>query len=146
MITFRPWGSFKVIHVDKTYLVKIITVNPHHRTSLQYHNHREEDWYILKGSALITVADEFDIRLNQGEFFHIELGETHRLDNTTDDELVVLEIQRSESGLLLEDDIVRLQDDYNRISKKEKINASSKKNKPKGVQAGKKKTSKESSE
>ena len=127
MMTYRPWGTFKVVEVSPNYLVKIITVKPDHRLSLQYHKYRDEDWYILNGIATVTIDDE-ELDLGTGEFITVPAGTLHRIANNTDDDIEILEVQvATNGGVLSEEDIVRISDDYNRVPIKEVENASAKK-------------------
>lgn len=41
-IVNRPWGTYEVLDEGPNYKVKKIIVNPGHRTSLQYHEQRQE--------------------------------------------------------------------------------------------------------
>jgi mannose-6-phosphate isomerase len=91
--------------------VKIIKVNPMSRLSLQYHDHRSEDWFCLSGTAYAQRGVEGRV-LRPGSSFHVPKGMVHRLESREGAE--VLEIA---SGRFDESDIVRLQDDYSRQSK-----------------------------
>ncbi len=110
----RPWGRYDVLLDSTECKVKRIEVDPQQRLSYQRHEHREEYWTIVKGEALVTL-NEKDISLKEGEQIHIPLQANHRIANPTDTPLVFIEIQRG--SYFGEDDIVRLDDDYNRISK-----------------------------
>ncbi len=109
-ITNRPWGSFEVLLDAPTYKVKRIIVNPNQSFSLQYHNHRWEDWIIVEGSGVIHMY-EMNRKCIVGERFHIPPGVLHRA-TAGPAGLTFIEIQR---GTCDEDDIVRIQDDYGRV-------------------------------
>ena len=53
----RPWGQFQQFVSNETVTVKIITVEPGHRLSLQKHEHRGEMWQILDVPIDITVGE-----------------------------------------------------------------------------------------
>ena len=53
----RPWGTFQQFVSNEQVTVKIITVAPGHRLSLQRHNHRGEMWQVLDVPIDITVDD-----------------------------------------------------------------------------------------
>ena len=108
---YRPWGYFDSIDYGVNFQVKRIYVNPKSKISLQKHRHRAEHWVVVKGLALITCGDE-TFELNENESTYIPKGKVHRLENTTDEPLEIIEIQSGE--YLGEDDIVRLEDDYQR--------------------------------
>ena len=108
---YRPWGSFDSIDRGEHFQVKHITVNPGKKLSLQKHQHRAEHWVVVCGSARVTVGEE-SFTLAENESTYIPIGVVHRLENPTDEPLKIIEVQ---SGSYLgEDDIVRLEDDFNR--------------------------------
>ena len=57
MITDRPWGTFEVLREQNNYKVKVLTVNPNEKLSLQYHRHRSEHWVVVEGTALVQIGD-----------------------------------------------------------------------------------------
>jgi len=111
MEVFRPWGSYQRIDVGSRFQVKRIVVKPGGRLSLQKHFHRAEHWVVVRGTALVTVGER-EIILHENESTYIPIGEVHRLENPGKIALELIEVQ---SGSYLgEDDIVRLEDVYNR--------------------------------
>jgi mannose-6-phosphate isomerase-like protein (cupin superfamily) len=93
--------------------VKRITVRPGAKLSLQLHHHRAEHWVVVRGTALVTLGDK-QIVLEENQSTYIPLGVKHRLENPGDTDLEIIEVQ---SGAYLgEDDIVRFEDTYGRIS------------------------------
>jgi mannose-1-phosphate guanylyltransferase len=111
VVVQRPWGTYATLKQEDGYQVKRITVQPGQQLSLQYHHKRAEHWVVVQGSALVQVGDE-QLPTKPGEYRYIPLGEKHRLTNTGDDELVLIEVQCG--SYLGEDDIVRLEDNYGR--------------------------------
>jgi mannose-1-phosphate guanylyltransferase/mannose-6-phosphate isomerase len=108
----RPWGDFEGIDHGERYQVKRLTVKPGARLSLQRHHHRAEHWVVVKGTARVTRGDEV-VLLTENESTYIPLGVDHRLENPG---VIPLEIIEVQSGSYLgEDDIVRFEDQYNRI-------------------------------
>ncbi len=108
----RPWGTFTVLDEGKNYKVKRIEVLPAKRLSYQKHSRRAEHWMIVEGEAKVTLNDQ-EIILRVGETIDIPIEAAHRVENPHPEErLVFIEIQRG--SYLGEDDIVRLQDDFNR--------------------------------
>ncbi len=108
---FRPWGYFDSIDNGKGFQVKRISVNPGAKLSLQKHKKRCEHWVVIKGIALITCGDKV-FKLKENESTYIPKGEVHRLENEEETPLEIIEIQ---TGTYLgEDDIIRLEDDYDR--------------------------------
>ncbi|UUZ66974.1 mannose-1-phosphate guanylyltransferase/mannose-6-phosphate isomerase [Polaromonas sp. P2-4] len=107
----RPWGTYATLKEENGYKVKRITVNPGQSLSLQYHHQRAEHWVVVQGTAIVQVGDE-ELTTLPGQYRYIPLKEKHRLTNTGEDELVLIEVQCGE--YLGEDDIVRLADTYGR--------------------------------
>jgi len=107
----RPWGRFFVLHDEPTYKLKRIEVDTGGRLSYQYHYKRSEVWTVVEGTGTITldgVAKEY----SAGETIIIPQGTKHRIENKGIQKVVFIEVQ---TGIYFgEDDIVRLEDDYNR--------------------------------
>ena len=92
--------------------MKKIVVKPGKRLSLQKHFKRNEHWVVVEGEALVTI-DDSEMQIKRNESIYIKKGQTHRLENTTSSDLIVIEVQTGE--YLGEDDIVRISDDYDRM-------------------------------
>ena len=108
---YRPWGYYDSIDAGIGFQVKRIMVNPGAKLSLQKHLHRSEHWVIVKGIAKITCGKKtFELEKNQSTY--IPQGEIHRLENQQEDPLEIIEIQTG--SYLCEDDIIRLEDHYDR--------------------------------
>jgi len=107
----RPWGWYDSIDEADRFKVKRIMVKPGASLSLQKHHHRAEHWIVVQGTAEITCGDKVMV-LSENESTYIPLGEIHRLANPGKIPLEIIEVQ---SGSYLgEDDIVRLEDNYQR--------------------------------
>lgn len=107
----RPWGTFTVLDERDGFKVKRIEVLPGKRLSYQKHSQRAEHWFVVHGTAKVTLNDR-EIIVKSGEAIDIAVGDAHRVENVSDELLVFIEVQR---GVYLgEDDIVRLQDDFGR--------------------------------
>jgi len=108
---YRPWGSYEGIDNGDKFQVKHITVNPGAKLSLQMHHKRAEHWIVVSGTARVTCDDKV-FPLKENESTYIPLGAKHRLENTSQEPLHLIEVQ---SGSYLgEDDIVRFEDTYGR--------------------------------
>ena len=108
----RPWGTWEVIAVGESYIVKRIVVMPNQKLSLQLHHHRDEHWIIAEGTAEVTLDDRiFSAPANTPIF--IKVGQKHRIANTTQKPVVFIEVQTGDT--LDENDIVRLEDSYGRV-------------------------------
>lgn len=108
---YRPWGSYDSVDIGERFQVKRITVNPGAALSLQMHYHRAEHWVVVSGTAEVTRDDEV-ILLGENQSTFIPLGCVHRLRNPGRVPLEIVEVQSG--SYLEEDDIIRLQDSYNR--------------------------------
>ena len=107
----RPWGSYQTLSVEDGMQVKKVMVNPGGRLSLQKHCKRSEHWLVVRGEAKVTV-DELVKTYNVGEYVHIPCEAKHRLENFSEDQVVIIEVQLG--SYLGEDDIQRFDDVYGR--------------------------------
>lgn len=109
----RPWGFYEVIDAGERFQVKRITVRPGQALSRQMHHHRAEHWVVVRGTARVTRGDKVEL-LGENQSVYIPLGTVHRLENPGAIDLELIEVQ---SGAYLgEDDIVRYEDRYQRLS------------------------------
>jgi mannose-1-phosphate guanylyltransferase len=108
---FRPWGNYDAIDEGDRFQVKHISVNPGASLSLQMHHHRAEHWVVVTGTAEVTCDDKVML-LSENESTFIPLGSVHRLHNPGRVPLELIEVQSG--NYLGEDDIIRLDDCYNR--------------------------------
>ncbi len=107
----RPWGTYTELENGNGYKIKNIEVKPGKRLSLQKHFHRNEHWVVVSGTAQVTVGENsYLVRPNESTY--IKMGEIHRLENPGKIPVVMIEVQvGSYTG---EDDIVRIEDDFER--------------------------------
>lgn len=111
VVGYRPWGTYETLVMGGRFQVKRIVVKPGRSLSLQKHHHRAEHWVVVEGTAKVTNGDDtFLMAENQSTY--IPIGQTHRLSNPGKQDLILIEVQSG--GYLGEDDIVRLEDDYDR--------------------------------
>lgn len=107
----RPWGSYEIMSdFVPPCCVKIITVNPHSKLSLQRHVYRSERWRALD-KGLIAVVGGKEIKMSLDKDVFVDALIEHRIINPTDEPLRLLELM---FGKYDEDDITRLEDDYDR--------------------------------
>jgi mannose-1-phosphate guanylyltransferase / mannose-6-phosphate isomerase len=108
---YRPWGWYESVDQGERFQVKRLMVNPGARLSLQLHHHRAEHWVVVTGTARVH-RDGKEMLLSENESTYIPIGASHRLENPGKVPLHIIEVQ---SGCYLgEDDIVRIEDSYNR--------------------------------
>ena len=110
-VVFRPWGYYDSISNGDGFQVKRILVNTGAKLSLQKHGHRAEHWVVVKGKAQVTCGKK-TFQLIEIQSTYIPLGEVHRLENIGSIPLEIIEIQTGE--YLGEDDIIRIEDEYDR--------------------------------
>jgi quercetin dioxygenase-like cupin family protein len=106
----KPWG-YEILwaHTDR-YVGKVLHINAGQALSVQYHNHKDETVYLLKGEMKywVKLGDELeDVRLREGDAFRITPGTVHYMEAITDCD--ILEASTPEL-----DDVVRLEDRYGR--------------------------------
>ena len=107
-ITQKPWGHEKLWAKTNNYVGKLIFIKAGHRLSKQYHEHKEETVYVVSG--ILNVYDKNDkiITVKPGESFHVSPGQIHRFGASFSN----VELMEVSTNYL--DDVVRLEDDYNR--------------------------------
>jgi len=107
----RPWGRYEILSESSDHKVKRIVVDAGARFSYQRHQHRAEHWFIVSGHAKVT-HEGLEFEMSAGDSIDIAQGELHRLANIGSEPVVFIEVQ---SGSYFgEDDIERIEDDYNR--------------------------------
>jgi len=107
----RPWGSYQSVDNGDRHQVKRIIVKPGGRLSLQKHHHRSEHWIVVQGAARVTV-NELVKTVHENESIYIPIGAVHRLENPGKILLELIEVQTG--SYFGEDDIIRIEDDYQR--------------------------------
>ena len=108
---YRPWGSYDGIDSGERFQVKRIIVKPGATLSLQMHHHRAEHWIVVRGTAQVTVNELVKV-VHENESIYIPIGAVHRLENPGKIQLELIEVQTG--SYFGEDDIIRIEDDYQR--------------------------------
>lgn len=110
----RPWGSFTILDEGESYKVKRLEVLPGMRLSYQRHSRRSEHWFVVQGTAKVTLNGA-EILVESGQAIDIPQGAAHRIENEPGREhLVIIETQIGD--YFGEDDIERLDDDFGRAA------------------------------
>ena len=109
----KPWGYELIWAHTSRYVGKILHINKGHRLSYQYHNVKDETIRSLSGS--LEVETEVDgnrtvLNLKTGDCLHIFPLMRHRMSAVEDCD--VLEVSTPEL-----EDVVRLEDDYERVDR-----------------------------
>ena len=107
----RPWGSFTILDDAEGHKVKRMVVRPGKRLSYQRHAKRAKHWFIVSGTAQVTL-DGAVTELKPGQAIDIPIESAHRIANHGDTDVVFIEVQHG--TYFGEDDIVRLEDDFGR--------------------------------
>jgi mannose-6-phosphate isomerase-like protein (cupin superfamily) len=108
----KPWGWELIWAESDRYAGKLLFVRAGQALSLQYHERKDESWYVQEGRASLELGAVDDGKLESreigpGDCFHFVPGTIHRV-RAAEDTLIV-EVSTPEL-----DDIVRLADDYGR--------------------------------
>ena len=109
----KPWGKEELLEVNGAYMLKRLTMHKGHRCSVQYHEFKTETIYVLSGSLNILSAPQGQPLTSKiygpNESVTIPVGIVHRMEAVED----CIYLEASTPHL---DDVIRLQDDYNRAS------------------------------
>ncbi len=114
-IVQKPWGHEEIWAETANYVGKVLTINPGHRLSRQYHNVKEETFRVLSGVLTLEIGQGNDMKsydLYQSQSFHCPPGTIHRM--ICDAEVNNQPVQVLEVSTNHLDDVVRLEDDYKR--------------------------------
>jgi mannose-6-phosphate isomerase len=108
----KPWGYELIWALTDVYCGKVLFVKAGAALSLQFHNVKDEAWYILEGRAKLELSAPGERMLNNevigpGAAFHFPPGTVHRL--TAVEDTTILEASTPQL-----DDVVRLEDRYGR--------------------------------
>lgn len=110
----KPWGGEELLAHTELYALKRIYVKVGSRPSLQYHEHKSETLFLLSGQMSIEIGESVDSltkdQLHPGEAVDIPKGMIHRVSAIEDS--VIIEVSTPEL-----DDVVRIEDDYDRAGK-----------------------------
>lgn len=115
-IFWRQWGNFKIIdkYEDKKNCIKIKLLNifKDKNISYQYHNFRNETWFILNGFGEV-ILDKKIFNIQSGDVIQIPKQKLHSIKASED--IQIIEVQYGEENS--EEDIVRIETDWTKILK-----------------------------
>jgi mannose-6-phosphate isomerase-like protein (cupin superfamily) len=108
----KPWGWELIWANTDEYVGKLLFVQAGEALSLQYHERKDESWYVHEGRASLELgrvgSDGLEAReIRPGDCFHFAPGTIHRV-RAVEDTLIV-EVSTPDLG-----DVVRLEDAYGR--------------------------------
>lgn len=79
----KPWGQELVVAETADYLGKVLTMRAGHRGGLQYHERKDEAFYLYKGHATVVYVDASGQLarkiMTPGQTFHIPPGAVHQV-------------------------------------------------------------------
>lgn len=105
--TERPWGFYRVLYDTETTKVKELVVEPGKSLSLQKHSYRNEYWHVSEGHGVLhqgeNSTEKVELNLHQG--ITIPVNSWHRLENNSNKQLKLIEIQYGK--ICIEEDIER---------------------------------------
>ena len=104
----KPWGHEVIWAETEGYVGKLLCINAGHRLSKQYHEKKEETVYVIKGILYNYEADGTITKVYPGQALHINVGQIHRF-GANESNVEVVEVSTPYL-----DDVVRLEDDYDR--------------------------------
>jgi mannose-6-phosphate isomerase-like protein (cupin superfamily) len=107
----KPWGWELIwAHTDR-YVGKLLLVRAGQSLSLQYHEHKDESWFVREGRATLELGevggDLAAREIGPDDAFRFRPGTVHRV--TAIEDTLVIEVSTPEL-----DDVVRLADCYGR--------------------------------
>lgn len=102
--TQRQWGMYRVLYDTPNTKVKELIVNPGKSLSMQKHFKRSEYWHVVEGSGVVHF-ETVSIPLEKHDVVTIPSDSWHRLENNSQEDLKMIEIQYGES--CIEEDIER---------------------------------------
>lgn len=114
--TIKPWGHEIRFAITEKYLGKILHIEKGQRLSRQYHVQKDETIYVLEGTLFLEIGhpgskehESHSTLLCEGDRYRIKPGTIHRFSAPDNMSVTLAEVSTPEI-----DDVVRLEDDYNR--------------------------------
>jgi mannose-6-phosphate isomerase-like protein (cupin superfamily) len=109
----KPWGHELIYALTDRYCGKVLFVRAGQSLSLQYHEVKDEAWYVQTGKAALELGEVGrgdalrTVTIVPGDALHFTPGTIHRV--TAIEDTTILEVSTPEL-----DDVVRLEDRYGR--------------------------------
>ena len=110
----KPWGKEVIWAETPDYVGKLLYINEGHKLSLQYHEEKEETILVVSGELEIFVSGHgrrgvSSLKLSEGDTYHVAPNTIHRFSACLGTNVVLAEVSTNHL-----DDVVRLEDDYDR--------------------------------
>ena len=107
----KPWGYELIYAHTERYVGKLLHIEPGEALSLQFHNLKDETFFVARGSIELLVEEAGAMvsqQLAEGESYHVTPGTRHRMvAGATGCDLFEVSTPELE-------DVVRLEDRYGR--------------------------------
>jgi len=117
MKIMKPWGHEIRFAINEKYIGKILYIEESQKLSRQYHAQKDETIYVLEGNLILEIGipgskkHNFNSRiLKPGDRQRIKPGVIHRFCAPDSVSVTLIEVSTPEL-----DDVIRLEDDYNRV-------------------------------
>lgn len=111
----KPWGyELRFVRTDR-YAGKVLFIKQGAQLSLQYHEVKDEAFFIQSGQLDLVLgrgAEQRVVRLGPGDSHHVTPGTVHRFRGVSD--VLMFEVSTPEL-----EDVVRLEDDFGREGMKD---------------------------
>ena len=107
----KPWGHELIVAHTERYVGKVLHIEPGQALSLQYHERKDETFFVARGRIELIVEENGDLvrrELQEGEAYRVSPPTRHRMVGGPEG-CDLFEISTSEL-----DDVVRLEDRYGR--------------------------------
>ena len=106
-IRYLPWGTTLCLVDSPKYKINFVTVESGKTISLQKHYHRNEQWTILSGTAVVNVNGDEKI-ITENQTVYIPIGSEHSIRNPG---VLPVEFIETQTGEYIDStDVIRLQD------------------------------------
>ena len=111
----KPWGYELIWALTDDYCGKLLCVRAGHALSLQYHERKDESWYVQEGRASLELGsvgedDRSAREIKAGDSFRFRPGTIHRV--AAHEDTLIIEVSTPEL-----EDVIRLEDDYGRAGR-----------------------------
>ena len=84
----KQWGTETVIAQTKDYLGKILRMRAGFGGAFQYHEKKDESFFLLSGKATVRYKNEdgaiCEVPMLEGEAYHVPCGAAHQVTADTD--------------------------------------------------------------
>ncbi len=112
--TVKPWGHEIRFAVNEKYIGKILYIAKGNKLSRQYHVQKDETIFVQDGTLILEIGMPESpsykrTELGYGSRYRVFPGTIHRFSAPHDKGVTLIEVSTPEIN-----DVVRLEDDYNR--------------------------------